>query len=67
MKSDRATVLLKNQEDLLQQTQELLKASAPEAMREIGMKMDVEQYIRGISYGVSKRIVNNKRGNYRII
>ena len=60
--------LLKNQEDLLQQTQGLLKASAPEAMREIGMKMDVEQYIRGISYGVSKRIVNNKyiglRGEY---
>jgi hypothetical protein len=59
--------LLKNQ-DLLQQTQELLKAFAPEAMREIGMKMDVEQYIRGISYGVSKRIVNNKyiglRGEY---
>ena len=60
--------LLKNQEDLLQQTQGLLEASAPEAMREIGMKMDVEQYIRGISYGVSKRIVNNKyiglRGEY---
>lgn len=60
--------LLKNQEDLLQQTQELLKASVPEAMREIGLKMDVEQYIRGISYGVSKRIVNNKyiglRGEY---
>lgn len=60
--------LLKNQEDLLQQTQGLLKASAPEVMREIGMKMDVEQYIRGISYGVSKRIVNNKyiglRGEY---
>lgn len=60
--------LLKNQEDLLQQTQKSLKTSAPEDMREIGMKMDVEQYIRGISYGVSKRIVNNKyiglRGEY---
>lgn len=60
--------LLKNQEDLLQQTQKSLKTSAPEALREIGMKMDVEQYIRGISYGVSKRIVNNKyiglRGEY---
>lgn len=60
--------LLKNQEDLLQQTQKSLKTSAPEALREIGLKMDVEQYIRGISYGVSKRIVNNKyiglRGEY---
>lgn len=60
--------LLKNQKDLLQQTQGLLKTSAPEALREIGMKMDVEKYIRGISYGVSKRIVNNKyiglRGEY---
>lgn len=60
--------LLKNQEDLLQQTQKLLKTSAPEALREIGLKMDVEKYIRGISYGVSKRIVNNKyiglRGEY---
>ena len=32
------------------------------------MKMDVEQYIGGISYGVSKRIVNYKyiglRGEY---
>nr|DAV61712.1 MAG TPA: hypothetical protein [Caudoviricetes sp.] len=60
--------LLKNQEDLLQQTQKSLKTSAPEALREIGMKMDVEKDIRGISYGVSKRIVNNKyiglRGEY---
>ena len=60
--------LLKNQEDLLQQTQKSLKTSAPEALREIGMKMDVEKYIRGISYGVSNRIVNNKyiglRGEY---
>lgn len=60
--------LLKNQEDLLQQTQKSLKTSAPEALREIGMKMDVEKYIRGISYGVSKRIVNNMyiglRGEY---
>lgn len=60
--------LLKNQEDLLQQTQKSLKTSAPEALREIGMKMDVEKYISGISYGVSKRIVNNKyiglRGEY---
>lgn len=60
--------LLKKQEDLLQQTQKSLKTSAPEALREIGMKMDVEKYIRGISYGVSKCIVNNKyiglRGEY---
>lgn len=60
--------LLKNQEDLLQQTQKSLKTSAPEALWEIGLKMDVEKYIRGISYGVSKCIINNKyiglRGEY---
>lgn len=60
--------LSKNQENLQKEILKSLPPSAPEALREIGMKMDVEKYIRGISYGVSKRIVNNKyiglRGEY---
>lgn len=58
----------KKQEELQQKILKSLPPSAPEAMREIGLKMDVEKYIRGISYGVSKCIVNNKyiglRGEY---
>ena len=58
----------KKQEELQQKILKSLPPSAPEALREIGMKMDVEKYIRGISYGVSKRIVNNRyiglRGEY---
>lgn len=58
----------KKQEELQQTILKSLPPSAPGVLREIGMKIDVEKYIRGISYGVSKRIVNNKyiglRGEY---
>ena len=46
----------KNQEDLLQQTQKSLPPSAPELLREVGIKIDVDDYVRGASFGVSRRI-----------
>lgn len=48
--------LSKNQEDLLQQTQKSLPPSAPGVLREIGAKINVDHYVTGISYGVSRRI-----------
>lgn len=57
----------KNQEDLLQQTQKSLKPSAPGVLREIGAKIDIDHYVTGISYGVS-RLIGSKylglRGEY---
>lgn len=57
----------KNQEDLLQQTQKSLPPSAPGVLREIGAKIDIDHYVTGISYGVS-RLVGSKylglRGEY---
>ncbi|MDO5380454.1 MAG: hypothetical protein Q4E98_06225 [Acidaminococcaceae bacterium] len=46
----------KNQEDLLQQTQKSLPPSAPGVLREIGAKIDIDHYVTGISYGVSRLI-----------
>lgn len=48
--------LSKNQEDLLQQTQKSLPPYAPGVLREIGAKINVDHYVTGISYGVSRRI-----------
>lgn len=57
----------KNQEDLLQQTQKSLPPSAPGVLREIGAKIDIDHYVTGISYGVS-RLIGSKylglRGEY---
>lgn len=57
----------KNQEDLLQQTQKSLPPSAPGVLREVGLKIDVDHYITGASYGVS-RLIGSKyiglRGEY---
>lgn len=57
----------KNQEDLLQQTQKSLPPSAPGVLREIGAKIDIDHYVTGISYGVS-RLIGSKylglRGDY---
>ena len=57
----------KNQEDLLQQTQKSLPPSAPGVLREIGGKIDIDHYVTGISYGVS-RLIGSKylglRGEY---
>ncbi|WP_455654927.1 hypothetical protein [Phascolarctobacterium sp.] len=59
--------LSKNQEDLLQQTQKSLPPSAPGVLREIGAKIDIDHYVTGISYGVS-RLIGSKylglRGEY---
>ena len=58
----------KNQENLQKEILKSLPPSVPGGLREIGLKIDVEKYIRGASYGVSKRIFNNKyigiRGEY---
>lgn len=60
--------LLKNQENLQKEILKYLPPSAPGVLREVGLKIDVEKYGRGASYGVSKRIFNNKyiglRGEY---
>lgn len=58
----------KNQENLQKEILKSLPPSAPGVLREVGLKIDVEKYIRGASYGVSKRVFNNKyiglRGEY---
>lgn len=45
-----------NQEKLLAKAEKSLPPSAPEVLREVGIKIDVEKYARGVSYGVSRRI-----------
>lgn len=59
--------LSKSQTDLLQQTQKSLPPSAPGVLREIGAKIDIDHYVTGISYGVS-RLIGSKyiglRGEY---
>lgn len=58
----------KNQENLQKEILKSLPPSAPGVLREVGLKIDVEKYVRGASYGVSKCIFNNKyiglRGEY---
>ena len=58
----------KNQENLQKEILKSLPPSAPGVLREVGLKIDVEKYVRGASYGVSKRIFNNYyiglRGEY---
>lgn len=58
----------KNQENLQKEILKSLPPSAPGVLREVGLKIDVEKYVSGASYGVSKRIFNNKyiglRGEY---
>ena len=60
--------LSKNQENLQKEILKSLPPSAPGVLREVGLKIDVEKYVRGASYGVSKCIFNNKyiglRGEY---
>lgn len=46
----------KNQEELQQTILKSLPPSAPGVLREIGLKIDVDDYVRGTSFGVSKRI-----------
>ena len=46
----------KKQEELQQTILISLPPSAPGVLREIGLKIDVDDYVRGTSFGVSKRI-----------
>lgn len=57
----------KNQENLQKEILKSLPPSAPGVLREVGMKIDVDHYVTGISYGVSRRIGENYiglRGEY---
>lgn len=57
----------KNQEDLQKEILKSLPPSAPGVLREIGAKIDIDHYVKGISYGVS-RLIGSKyiglRGEY---
>ena len=46
----------KKQEELQQKILKSLLPSAPGVLREIGAKIDIDHYVTGISYGVSRRI-----------
>ena len=48
--------LSKNQENLQKEILKSLPPSAPGVLREIGAKINVDHYVTGISYGVSRRI-----------
>lgn len=59
--------LSKNQENLQKEILKSLPPSAPGVLREVGLKIDVDRYITGASYGVS-RLIGSKyiglRGEY---
>lgn len=46
----------KNQETLQKEILKSLLPSAPGVLREVGIKIDVDDYVRGASFGVSRRI-----------
>ena len=46
----------KKQENLQKEILKSLPPSAPGVLREIGAKIDVDRYVTGISYGVSRRL-----------
>lgn len=48
--------LSKNQENLQKEILKSLPPSAPGVLREIGAKINVDHYVTGASYGVSRRI-----------
>lgn len=48
--------LSKNQENLQKEILKSLPPSAPGVLREVGLKIDVDHYVTGASYGVSRRI-----------
>lgn len=57
----------KNQENLQKEILKSLPPSAPGVLREVGLKIDVDHYVTGASYGVS-RLIGSKylglRGEY---
>lgn len=59
--------LSRNQENLQKEILKSLPPSAPGVLREIGAKIDIDHYVTGISYGVS-RLIGSKylglRGEY---
>lgn len=57
----------KNQENLQKEILKSLPPSAPGVLREVGLKVDIEKYVRGASFGVSRRIGSKyigARGEY---
>lgn len=46
----------KKQEELQQKILKSFPPSAPGVLREVGIKIDVDDYVRGASFGVSRRI-----------
>ena len=48
--------LSKNQENLQKEILKSLPPYAPGVLREIGLKIDVDKYVRGASYGVSRLV-----------
>lgn len=46
----------KNQENLQKEILKSLPPSAPGVLREIGAKINIDHYVTGISYGISRRI-----------
>lgn len=46
----------KNQEALQKEILKSLPPSAPVVLREVGVKIDIDKYARGASYGVSRRV-----------
>lgn len=46
----------KKQENLQKEILKSLPPSAPGVLREIGLKIDVDEHVRGASFGVSRRI-----------
>lgn len=57
----------KNQENLQKEILKSLPPSALGVLREVGLKIDVDRYVTGASYGVSRRIGENYiglRGEY---
>ena len=46
----------KKQENLQKEILKSLPPSAPGVLREVGIKIDVDDYVRGASFGVSRRI-----------
>ena len=46
----------KKQENLQKEILKSLPPSAPVVLREVGVKIDIDKYARGASYGVSRRV-----------
>ncbi|MFQ9934924.1 MAG: hypothetical protein ACLRXQ_01415 [Phascolarctobacterium faecium] len=56
----------KNQENLQKEILKSLPPSTAGVLQEVGLKIDIDRYVTGASYGVSRRIGENYigRGEY---